>query len=195
MARNSAIPPDSFDQILAWLNPDRDTAGSIYVQLRFDLTRIFTWNRCPDPEGLTDEVFDRVSRKVHELRQSFVGDPRLYFYGVARNLIKEVPKKVKTQISLQGTEPASNPLHDAQEETATMREECLHFCLQKLSEEKRELILGYYAKEKQAKIDHRTEIALRLGVSVETLRVKAYRIRSILEECMERCLNRVGQNK
>ena len=195
MARDAAIPPESFDEILAWLNPNRDLAGSIYVELRHDLAKIFAWNRCPDPEGLTDEVFDRVARKVHDLRHTFVGDPKLYFYGVARNLIKEIPKKIKTHVSLQGTEPAVNPLIDIQEETAALREECLRNCLQKLSEEKRELIMAYYAKDKQAKIDHRTEMARRMGVSVETLRVKAFRIRGTLEECIERCLNRMAQHK
>ncbi|HEU4834922.1 MAG TPA: sigma-70 family RNA polymerase sigma factor [Pyrinomonadaceae bacterium] len=195
MARDSAIPPESFDEILAWLNPDRDLAGSIYVQLREDLTKIFTWNRCPDPEGLTDEVFDRVAKKIHHLRDSYVGDPKLYFYGVARNLIKEIPKKVKMQMSLQGTEPASDPRSELEQEAAAMREDCLRSCLQKLSEDKRELILAYYAKEKQAKIDHRTEMAQRLGISVETLRVKAYRIRGTLEQCIERCLERMAQNR
>lgn len=195
MARDSAIPPESFDEILAWLNPNRDLAGSIYVKLRHDLARIFAWNRCPDPEGLTDEVFDRVARKVHDLRHTFVGDPRLYFYGVARNLVKEIPKKIKTQVSLQDTELASNPLIEIQEETAALREECLRNCLQKLSEEKRELILAYYARDKQAKIDHRTEMARRMGISVEALRVKAFRIRATLEECIERCLDRMAQHR
>jgi RNA polymerase sigma factor (sigma-70 family) len=194
MARDS-IPPESFDEILAWLNPDRDVAGSIYVQLRDDLTKVFTWNRCPDPEGLTDEVFDRVAKKVHHLRDSYVGDPKLYFYGVARNLIKEIPKKLKMQMSLQGTEPASDPRSELEQETTIMREDCLRWCLQRRSEEKRELILAYYAKDKQAKIDHRTEMAQRLGISVETLRVKAYRIRSTLEHCIERCLERMAQNR
>ena len=76
-----------------------------------------------------------------------------------------------------------------------MREDCLRFCLQKLSEEKRELILGYYAKDKQAKINHRTEMAQRRGISVETLRVKACRIRRALEKCIVRCLERTAQNK
>ena len=195
MARDSAIPPESFEEILAWLNPDRDVAGSIYVQLRHDLTKLFTWNRCPDPEGLTDEVFDRVAPKVHDLRQTFVGDPKLYFYGVARNLIKEIPKRVLRQVSLEGTEPTSNPPFDAEQETATMREDCLRFCLQKLRKDKRELILEYYAKDKQAKIDHRAEMARQIGISVEALRVKVCRIRRTLEECIERCWDRMAQNK
>ena len=188
MARDPAIPPKSFDEILAWLHRDRDEAANIYVQLRNDLTKIFAWNRCADPDGLTDEVFDRVAQKVHDVRQNFQGDPKLFFYGVARNLIRESPKRAKKQISLEDTDlPALEAV--AEDESATRREECLDLCLQKLSVEKRELILRYYAKEKQAKIDHRTELARQLRISVETLRVRVYRIRGTLETCIERCLD------
>lgn len=196
MARNSAIPPESFEEILAWLDPDREVAGAIYVQLRHDLAQIFNWNRCSDPEGLTDQVFDRVSRKVHKLRKTFVGDPRLYFYGVARNLIKEIRNRAKEQVPLEDTEVAgANPAIDTGEEIAEMREDCLNSCLQMLSQEKRELILNYYAKDKHAKIEHRTELAQQLGISVETLRVRAHRIRLALEQCIERCLDRLDQGK
>lgn len=190
MARHSAIPPASFNEILAWLHPDREVAGDLYVQLCNDLTKIFVWNRCADPEGLTDEVMDRVARKVHQVKQTFQGDPRFFFYGVARNLIKENPKKVKTHVSLEGIDLPADSTSDTADETAAVRENCLHSCLKELSKEKRELILAYYAKEKQAKIDHRTEIARKLGTSVETLRVRAHRIRGALEECIERCLMR-----
>ena len=194
MARDLTVPSKSFDEILAWLHPDRDEAANIYVQLRQDLAKIFTWNRCTDPDELTDEVFDRVARKVHEVRQSFEGDPRLFFYGVARNLLKESPKRIKKQVSLEGTDlPASEVT--VEDESASMREECLHICLQELSAEKRLLVLGYYANEKQAKIDHRTEMARELGISVETLRVRVHRIRATLEKCIERCLDHMDQKK
>jgi len=194
MPRNSEVPPESFNEILAWLNPDRQIAGTIYVQLRHDLAKIFVWNKCADPEGLTDEVMDRVARKVFHLKETFEGDPRLFFYGVAKNLIKESPKKVKTHVSLDDTDLPAISATDI-DETAEMREECLNSCLQSLSSEKRALILAYYAKEKQAKIDHRTELAQQLGTSVETLRVRAHRIRATLEECILRCLKRKAQGK
>ena len=194
MARDSELPPESFDEILAWFNPDREVAGIIYVQLREDLTRIFTWNHCHDPEWLTDEVFDRVRRKVHDLRQTYQGDPRLFFYGVARNLIKENPKKIKAHVPLEEAELPAVP-SETENETAAIREDCLHHCLQQLDSERRELILAYYAKEKQAKIDHRTELAKKLGTSVETLRVRAHRIRLTLEQCIERCLDRKANTK
>lgn len=195
MARDSAIPPESFEEILAWFNPDRNVAGAMYVQLRHDLAKIFKWSRCVDPEGLTDEVFDRVARKVHQVKQTFEGDPRLFFYGVARNVIKESPKKVKTHVSLGDADLPYNLATETQNETTRMREECLHSCLKELNQEKRDLILAYYSKEKQAKIDHRIELAQRLGTSVETLRVRAHRIRGALEQCIERCLDRMDQEK
>jgi DNA-directed RNA polymerase specialized sigma subunit, sigma24 homolog len=195
MAQNSVVRPEEFDEILAWLNPDREAAGVTYVQLREDLAKIFAWNRCADPEGLTDEVIDRVAKKVHHLRNTFEGDPKLFFYGVARNLLKEVPKKVKNYVSLDDVDLPATPASEIEEETMDTHEECLHSCLQEIDSGKRELILAYYAKEKQAKIDHRTEIARQLGVSVETLRVRAHRIRGALEECIERCLDRQAPEK
>jgi RNA polymerase sigma factor (sigma-70 family) len=188
MARHSAVPPESFNEILAWLNPDRDVAGSIYVQLRDDLTRFFRWAGCNDPDGLTDETFDRVAKKVREVAPGYNGDPKHYFHGVARNLIKEDAKNVKKQVPLDNVEPEA-PTATEEEETGGMREECLESCLQELSAEKRDLIMNYYAKEKQAKIDHRAVLARQLGTSVETLRVKVHRLRAALEKCIGRCLD------
>ena len=190
MARDSEIPPESFEEILAWLNPDRDVAATMYVQLRQDLGKMFMWGRCSDPEGMTDEAFDRVAKKVHDVRPTYEGDPRLYFRAVANNLIKENNKKIKTQLSIEGIDLPEPQVTEAEDETTAKIEECLQECLQKLSGDKRELILGYYAKEKQAKIDYRNGLAEKFGITVETLRVRVFRIRESLAECIGRCLKR-----
>ena len=190
MARDSAIPPESFEEILAWLNPDRDVAAGMYVQLRQDLGKMFVWARCADPEGMTDEAFDRVAKKVHDVRPTYEGDPRLYFRAVANNLIKENHKKTKTQLSIDDIDLPEPPLAETEDEAALDIEECLQLCLQKLDTDKRELILSYYAKEKQAKIDHRNELALKFGITVETLRVRVFRLRESLADCIGRCLKR-----
>ena len=83
---------------MAWLNPDRELAGQMYVHLRHDLAKLFIWGRCADPEGLTDEVLDRVAKKIHEVKPGYVGDPRLYFLAVANNIIKENFRKIKTKV-------------------------------------------------------------------------------------------------
>ena len=193
MVRDPAIPPDSFQEILDWLDPDREVAAEKYVQLRHDLAKLFMWGRCADPEGLTDETFDRVAKKVHDVRPSYDGDPRLYFRAVANNLIKENFKKVKLHVSLDDVDPPQRQTEVTTEETRIG--ECLQSCLQKLDPEKRKLILDYYAKEKQAKIDHRHELAQRMEISLKTLRVRVFRIRASLEQCIESCLKRKAWRK
>ena len=143
---------------------------------------------------MTDEAFDRVAKKVHDVRQTYEGDPRLYFRAVANNLIKENFKKIKTHVSLEGLEVPQQQTSRTAEETADI-DDCLQSCLRKLGAEKRKLILAYYAKEKQAKIDYRHELAQRLEISLETLRVRVFRIRASIAECIESCLERKAQRK
>ena len=195
MVRNSPIPPENFRELLAWLNSDEDVAASMYLDLRNELEKRFTQAGCSDPKWLTDETIDRVSRKVPELRLTYKGDPRLFFLGVAKNLLKEDAKKIKIHASLEDIDLLPAPEPEIEEESAEMREECLHACLQTLSAEKRKLIMNYYAKEKQAKIDHRAALARELGTSVETLRVRAHRLREALEKCIERCLDQKSERK
>src|SRR5215470_924225 len=137
MARDSAIPPESFNEILAWFNSDRDVAASIYLELRESLAKLFAVNHCSDPQWLTDETFDRVAKKVHEVRQDYEGDPRFYFYGIARNLVKEESKRIKRYASLDDIDPSAKAIDETVYETAEMRDECLRTCLKKLGAEKR----------------------------------------------------------
>ena len=189
----SAPPPEGFDELLRWLNENREQATEAYLDLRRGLVKIFIWNQCSDPEGLTDEVFDRVIRKLPGLRDVYEGNPRLYFYAVANNLIKEYRKVAKSQIPADDIDiPIENSL--VGEETLEMRSECLEMCLQALDAEKRDLILSYYSKEKRGKFVHRAEMARRSGVSIGTLRVRMLRIRDKLEECIERCLDEKMKN-
>jgi len=194
MPRGSSIPPEGFEEILAWLNPDRDVAATMYVELREDLAKLFRWGKCADPEGLTDEVFDRVAKKVHEVKPSYVGDPRLYFLAVANNLIKENFRKIKTHASLEDVDLSRQLTTEGRQDDTDIHD-CLDTCLQKLSSEQRQLIIDYYAKDKQAKIDHRSELAQRFGMTVQTLRVRVFRIRASLEECIERCSERKSHGR
>ena len=106
-------------------------------------------------------------------------------------MIKEEFKKVKTHVSLDEVDLPAEQITETEETTDL--EDCLQSCLQELSNEKRDLIIAYYAKEKQAKIDHRSELAQQLRISVGTLRVRVYRIRESLVECIESCLERKTQ--
>ena len=182
------IPPERINDLLAWLDPNPESAGSTYLELQDSLVRIFAWRLCADPEGMADEVFDRVCARLPELAREFSGDPRLYCYGVANHLIQEYQKKSKLFVPVDGMDLADEPPSQAEGEFAELREDCLTACLQKLPEDKREQILSYYSKNRPARIAHRAEMARQLGISIKTLRVRMNRIRRVLQTCIQRCL-------
>lgn len=62
------------------------------------------------------------------------------------------------------------------------RLECLERCLEELSADDHDLIMRFYLGEERVKIDNRRALAAERGISVETLRGIAYRIRSRLRD-------------
>ena len=183
MARSSAIHSESFEEILSWLNPDRDVAGAVYVQLRQDLGKIFSWNGCSDPEGMVDEVFDRVAMKVHEIKPNYEGDPRLYFLAVGKRLIFENLKKTKTHVSLEDVVLVQPQVaEDETEENIQRVLEVLEQCIDELSPTDRHLFLSYYQVKKR---DAR-KLAADLAISEINLRVRIHRIRQSLKRKIER---------
>lgn len=189
MPRQLDKAPEHFAELLAWLDPDRETAAAVYIDLRDSLVRIFGWHRCADPEGMADEVFDRVTRKLPELRESFEGNPKLFCYRVANNLVHEYHRQVKRFIPLEDIDIAVEPPPEVELQLEEKREECLSLCLQQLPDHKRAQILSYYARDKHEKIVHRNEMAAQLGISIQALRVRMLRIRLALEKCIQQRLD------
>lgn len=186
MGRQPPITQESFEQLLAWLHSDREKAGLKYEEIRQALIKIFTWNGVTEAEDLADETFNRVTKKVQELRSNYVGDPVLYFYGVAKKLLLE-HRRLPHRVPLEDQEIVALPPENSPEKVE-LEYNCLQRCLRELSPNAREIILGYYLKRKQAKIDHRKELAEHLRIDANALRVRAYRIRSKLEKCIISCL-------
>jgi DNA-directed RNA polymerase specialized sigma24 family protein len=173
------ITQDAFDHFLTWLDPDREQAGKKYEDIRRRLIKIFACRGCSASEDLADETINRVIRKSQELADSYIGDPALYFCGVARNVHLEYVKKNPVFPPV----PAPDPPEQKELEYG-----CLEQCMNGLTAENRELILEYYKDERQAKIVHRRELAERLGVALNALRIRAHRIRTDLQKCVEGCL-------
>jgi RNA polymerase sigma factor (sigma-70 family) len=179
---------DNFDALLTWLDPDRESAGQKYEEIRHSLIVIFQWRGDCDAEDLADETITRVINKVPEIAAGYKGTPALYFYAVAKRLAFEVSRRRQTKVELENPEALSNP---AVEEGTSNREaeyECLDKCLKKLSPADHDLILLYYQQE-QPKIDYRRELARRYGLAPNTLRVKVHRIRATLQSCVNKCLD------
>lgn len=175
---------ENFDALLDWLDPDRDRAGEMYVNIRQQLIKIFSWNRSPDPSDLADETIDRVTRRVREIRQSYSGDPRLYFFGVAKKVLHEAQRKPSRSLSLDNIELG---FETGTDEDSELLHECLEKCLLKLPPERRALLLAYYQEDRQAKIDARRELAIQFSLSPAALRMVVYRTLNKLETCIQEC--------
>jgi len=179
MNQESALTQAAFDSLLAWLDTDRDQAGRKYENIRQRLIKIFTCRGRPDAEELADETINRVTLKAPEVAKEYVGDPALYFYGVAQKIYLE---------SLRKHLPAVVPAAPAGSDEIEREHECLERCLEQLSPGRRELVLEYYQNDKGEKIDYRKQLAQKLGIAQNALRIRAHRIRATLQQCVEECL-------
>jgi DNA-directed RNA polymerase specialized sigma24 family protein len=181
MKKQIILTSESFEQLLNWLDGEREKAGLKYEDIRFRLIRIFAWRGAHCAEELADETINRVISKVHTVAPSYSGDPALYFYGVAQNVFLEYTRKK--------TEPPPAPAIAAAGPGDT-EYDCLDHCLTQLDPETRWLIIEYYQEDKQAKIDHRKVLAGRLGITTHTLRMRAHRIKTSLKKCIIKCCKR-----
>ncbi len=179
MNKGWVLTQESFDDLLAWLHPQREQAGQKYEDIRRRLIKIFTCRGCCEPEDLADETINRVSKKLKDIKSEFTGDPARYFYGVANKVHMEYLRRKPTP-------PMPASLEDSDQ--IEKEYECLERCMQKLTPDNRELVLQYYQDDKRAKIDHRKHLAEQFGIAVNALRIRAYRARAVLQECVHECL-------
>ncbi len=181
---------ESFDRLLACLSPDRELAGEIYEKLRGKLIWYFQCRDCPSPDDHADEVINRVARKLESGEE--VRDPATYIYGVGRLLLLEILKERSRQKSaIEHLSRSQSDYTDDEDEEQTV--ECFKACLGNLTPENRELITKYYEGERRTKIESRNRLAERLAIPISTLRIRAFRIRNELGNCVKRCLKRTGK--
>ena len=194
MAKGQGLTQEEFNALLTWLGSEREEAGRKYEHIRQGLVKFFIWNGCGEAEDLADETINRVARRVREVAPGYVGDPALYFHGVAKKVLLE-SRKVRRTKPLHPTqaEPDAMKENEAREE-AERRFECMERCLSKLSRSKRQLITEYYQRDVEGKADSRKALADKLGLSAINLRVKAHRIRTSLLECIRECMADAGHD-
>ncbi len=179
MKKNWILTQESFDALLAWLDPSPDAAGRKYEVIRLRLIKIFTCRGCSEAEDLADESINRVSQKLQEIGPTYEGDPAPYFYGVANKVYLEHLRRPRVQ----PPPPPADDYEDVEQEYA-----CLEKCIENLSEQNRKLVREYYLGEKTARIINRKQMADQLGIALNALRIRAHRLRATLLECVEGCL-------
>jgi DNA-directed RNA polymerase specialized sigma24 family protein len=180
------LTAESFDLFLSWLDPDRDLAGKQYERIRRRLIIMLDGRGCVRSEDVADETINRFIRRLPAIRDTYTGDPVPYLCAIARRVHSEhIAKQFQPLPDNLSTLPLADDTSDEQEE---QRSNCLEKCLEKLEPASRELVIGYYQKDKQAKIDFRKRLAGEMGIAVNALRIRVHRVRVSLHECINDCL-------
>ena len=179
MNKNWSLSQEAFDALLDWLDSDREQAGIKYEQIRSRLIKIFTGRGCVDPEDLSDETINRVTRKLNEIQDEFTGDRARYFFGVANKVYMEYLRRKPPQLPPQRLPDPGR---------AELEHRCLERCIDRLSSEDRDLFVRDYGTKGAMQADRRKALADELGISVNALRIRVYRIRTALKKCVEKCI-------
>jgi RNA polymerase sigma factor (sigma-70 family) len=193
------ITQEGFDKLLAELHSDIELAGEQYEKIRRKLVKLFEWRGCAHAEECADETLNRVARKIAEGTSIRSDDPYTYFHGVALNVLREywrsaeqTAKTLEEAALIQNlsVDPEDLLLSETERKEKERLFECLNRCLQKLPPESLHLITRYHQETDTPNKARRKELAKSLGIPLNALRIRAYRIRAAIEECVEKCLER-----
>ena len=181
MNKDWELSQEAFDALLAWLDSDREQAALKYEKIRHTLINYFQSRACLEPEDLADETINRVTSKLKEIEKDFTGDRARYFFGVAKMVYLEYLRRKLPQVV---TVPASDP------NQIELEYSCLEDCIERLSKQDRDLLLRYYGAEGRKDTERRRGLAEELGIGPNALRIRVYRIRQELKECVATCVER-----
>lgn len=175
----------AFEKFLHCLDSDRNKAGEAYERLRQKLILFFQVRVVTAAEEYADEVLNRVMRKLDSGEE--IREPNTYVFGIARMMLLEVARKQERHQELPDNLSIAAPSSNEDEEMEAQLA-CLRQCLMKLTPANRELITNYYQEEKRAKINLRQELSKRFGIDMNSLRVRACRLRDQLQACVQKCV-------
>lgn len=176
----------AFEKLLNSFSSDRDEAGAQYEIIRRKLVRFFEWRAIESADDHADETINRVARRIDEGQT--IDNLKSYFYGVARMVFMEALKERERAPVPLDDAPPSLGLKAPEYVEPEARVLCLDRCLESLSTDNRRLIIDYYQEERRAKIELRQELADKLQIPLNALRIRAHRIRLSLEKCITNCL-------
>lgn len=176
----------NFDRLLRWLAPTPWQAGEKYEVIRRGLIQYFVWRGFSyEAEALADETINRVTEKVGFLAETYEGAPTLYFYGVAKNVLREAQRK---QHQAAHIAPPESLAEDTDREDREERLEALERCLSRLDKDDRYLLTEYYRLTGARRNDARQALAKKLGLKQTALRMRVHRLKARLRRCIEKAL-------
>lgn len=189
------LTTESFDEMLLWLNHDRDLAGKKYEEIRLGLIKRFQQLGCREPEELANKTFDRVARKLPDIIGEYKGEREPFFFSVAHYVFKE-ELRTPVLMSLANADFSHPDLQPTEEMfEKELLDSCLWHCMEKLQPANRDMIRAYYHGERQVKIQTRQRMAENMGIKLSNLRLRAQRVRTTLKKCILDCMERKARER
>lgn len=180
------LSKSDFETFLQTLDSNRDKAGEKYLELRAGLESFFEWRDCENVEELTDIVFDRLAKKIIEGEK--IENIKAYSVSIAKFVVMEYKRKSLRNVELDESFAKSNLEKDFEANDLKKKKlECLRKCLIKLPEKKRKMLIEYYNTEEFTMIAKRKELAEKLQLNLNSLRIQVSRMKSVLEKCTKEC--------
>jgi DNA-directed RNA polymerase specialized sigma24 family protein len=195
LREDEALTQVAFTRLLEWLDQGVDSHGERYLETRRRLVVYFDRRNRPSADELADETLNRVGRTLEADGAIAIKPPARYCYIVARFVLLEDIRRGRRQVhfeesgdvdraSARGAAPVEADDHEVVHE---QRLECLDRCLEELRPAQRQLVIEYYRDARRQRIERRRDLAARLGITMNALGIRAYRLRDTLMTCVEGC--------
>jgi len=159
------------EHFLAVLDPDPVRAEQKCALLRDKLVFYFRKHHVSSPDDLAQEVFLRARSRIGEGQTVYAEHPESYFFGIARNLLREEWKRAAHQEE-ELPEELPAPVSDAE---SMERRMLLEDCLRNLEAENRALLKTYIHEGPE-----RTGLAY--GISANAASIRFHRLVARLRE-------------
>jgi DNA-directed RNA polymerase specialized sigma24 family protein len=189
MKEKPQITQEDFDNLLGWFSADADEAGRKYEEIRQGLIRFFRFRGCTEAEDLADETFNRIAQKLEKIK--FDDNIKLitYFYSFASNIyLEDFTKRKRNAAKTEDIISSIEQKNQIEEIEKSPAIECLEKCLTRETPETRSLLLEYYSREKNEKIELRKKLAEEQNVNIQSLHTRVFRLKKNLRKCLKNCL-------
>ena len=171
--------PEELEKLLAWFDSDRERAAVKFQSTNERLIRVFASRGCVDADALADEVMNRVAVRIDTVIMKYP-DPVRCCLGFVDNVYHEWYRDQCRNASAKPP-PTPRPAEELERE-----DECLRQCLETVTRPDRDLFERYFQSDKPMEV--RKKLALELVLTANALRIRAFKIRKKLRQCLVECL-------
>ena len=172
----------SYSLLLQALSSREDVAATEFTKLRDTLVRFFLIKGEIEPDEAADETLDRLAAKLGG--PAVIENLTKYSFGIARLVFLENLRKTSKAdqaVKAYALETADRVQPDDETDGFSRMRDCFG----QLSVPDKDLLRAYFADVPRNRLDEeRLQLAASMGASLNNLRLKIFRLRRRLEDCV-----------